>query len=127
MALPVDATKPIIKGNDHILTLQGVIDKNGALIDMSAANGWVIVTFFLKRKASDDDSLLELPATRTGVFNASSLLNTQAWVAALPAEMSEDLPAGTWYYAWKRMDEDLEADLSYGKQTVIDTASELAA
>jgi len=113
MAIETDLDDaPIIIGNDHTPRLTGLVDGDGAAI--TDWTGWTSVKWFLRTSPNNTTALAEKSATRVG--------NT--WVGDLLTDTETELLApGTRHYSWKRMDAGLEADLAYGKQPVVRTAS----
>lgn len=114
MAIRTNPEDPIIRGNQHVMRLQGVVDEAGAAVDMSA---WSI-KFFLRRDAKASELLPAKTATVSGTFGVDQV----AEVTILSAE-SEAITVGAVSYAWKRIDANLETDLAYGEIAVRRTAS----
>jgi len=86
-------------------------------IDMSL---WSVKFVVRYGPSPNADLILEKDAILIGTFNASQSANTQRWFVDL-TDTELTLPAGTYYYSWKRMDDGSETILGYGEFVVEET------
>lgn len=98
---------PIFKGEDVVLPFQNTADGSTTPVPV---DGWTIA-FTLKRKQTDTEALLSIPATPGAV-------GTGQYSIALSHAQTVGLAAGAYYYDIQRTDNGSDAVLSYGSLTI---------